>query len=247
MEDFDYMQHMLTRDLVLEEHAAHENEKHNREIDLIVSVGERILEHCLKSICRSPEITEQEGGLNTLIRSFILSVDGWSYFTKDGRGSWREHTPDQEPTLVPYEPVSQKSVPDLIVNAEALRLELKSVSLFTSKSRVPTEFFSKDLEHLHGDSEFTKFDYEGTSRKNRRAEMCLLVGDLDVILNSSHLTALIGDNFMSDSSTRHLRDHGIDGLCYLIRDCDYDSKTRSKERRLCAILVFPAKKSGERT
>ncbi|MEQ7895333.1 hypothetical protein [Xanthomonas arboricola] len=247
MADFDYLQYMQIRDLILEEEKAHEDANHNREIEMIVAVGERILAHCLKKVSAYPEIAEQEGGVNTLIRTFILSVKDWSYFTKDSHGSWLQHTACQEAEKVHYQPINQSSVPDLIINTEALRVELKSVALFTSKDRIPSDFFSKDLMHLHGDSDFNKFDYEGTSRKNRRAEMCLLIGDLDVIKKSSQLIDLIGNDFMLDRSRQHLRDWGVDGIRYEIRDCAYRSKTRSKDRRLCAILAFPGKKSGERT
>lgn len=247
MTDFDYLEYMLHRDLILEEEKAIEDHKHNREVEMIVAVGERILTHCLEKISLSPEIAEQEGGVNTLIRSFVLSVEDWSYFTKDGRGTWRQHTSSQEPTKIAYEPIFQDSVPDLVINTEALRVELKSVSLFTSKDRVPSDFFSKDLLHLHGDSDFDKFDYEGTSRKNRRAEICLLIGDLDVIKRSKALAELIGDDLISKVPRNHLRDLGVDGICYEIRDCEFRSKTRSKSKRLCGILAFPAKKSGEST
>ena len=247
MEDFDYLEHLQLNSLILEEEKAHEDAKHNREVEMIVDVGELIMAQCLKKLSASPEIAEQEGGVNTLIRSFILSRDGWSYFTKDGDGSWRQHTSDREPTKISYEPISQTSIPDLIINAETFRVELKSVALFTSKDRIPSDFFSKDLSHLHGDSDFDKFDYEGTSRKNRRAEMCLLVGDLDVISRSKKLKDLIGNDFLKELSRLHLRDEGVDGIRYEIRDCAYRSKTRLKGKRVCAILAFPGKKSGERT
>ena len=176
-----------------------------------------------------------------------MSEQGWSYFTRKSSGSWFEHTADAEPSKISYDPISQGSIPDLVMNAEALRLELKTVSLFTSKDRIPPDFFSKDLGHLQGDSDLEKFDYEGASRQNRRAEMCLILGDLDVIQKSKELKALIGEDFAVDSSRRHLREVGTRGIRFEIRDCGYSSKTRSKDRRLCAILAFPAKRGGEIT
>ena len=247
MTDFDYLEHMYLGDLVREEHKANEDAIHNREVEMIVGVGERIMAHCLTKISESPEIAEQEGGVNTLVRSFILSIDDWSYFTRNSKGSWLQHTAKNEPTIISYSPIDQGSIPDLVINTEALRVELKSVSLFTSKDKVPSDFFSKDISHLHGDSDFNKFDYEGTTRANRRAEMCLLVGDLDVIGRSRRLKKLMGNDFLKAHARDHLRDWGVDGVRYEIQDLPYKSKTRSKDRKVCAILAFPGKKSGERT
>jgi hypothetical protein len=247
MADFDYLENMILADFIREDHKARENDVHNREVEMIVGVGERIMAHCLTQISRSPEIAEQEGGLNTLVRSFILATEGWSYFTRDSRGFWWQHTAQSEPSKISYDPIDQESIPDLVINTEALRVELKSVSLFTSKDRVPSDFFSKDISHLHGDSDFDKFDYEGTTRANRRAEMCLLIGDLDVVTRSEGLRKLMGEDFLEARAREQLRDWGVDGVRYEIQDRSYRSKTRLKGRNVCAIMAFPGKKSGERT
>lgn len=247
MADFDYLNLMLLVDLLCGEQKANEDAVHNREVEMIVSVGEKIMDHCLAEISRRPEIAEQEGGVNTLVRSFVLSIEAWSYFTRDNKGSWWQHTGENEPSIISYSPIDQDSIPDLVINTEALRVELKSVSLFTSKEKIPSDFFSKDINHLHGDSDFDKFDYEGTTRANRRAEMCLLVGDLDIISRSRGLRDLIGDDFLSVKAREYLRNWGVNGVRYEIRDHPYKSKTRRNKKRVCAILAFPGKKSGERT
>lgn len=246
MHEFDFQELAILEEILEEERRAQADDLHNREIDGIFEVGQYLLDYCLTEVQTNPVRLQLEGSLNSLVREAVLARDGWSFLLHDSKGKCHLHAGNSPPKRVEFSPIAQESVPDVVLNAEALRVELKCVSLFTPKDRVPKDFFTKDLAHLDGDGDFDKFEYEGTSRENRRAEMCLMLGDLGILKKSVRLQKLLGKDFDSVTSVAHLRDVGVGGIRYAIELRPFKSSTKPLGTMLCGVLAFPGKRRGER-
>lgn len=133
---------------------------------------------------------------------------------------------------------------DLIVNHQRFRVELKTVSMFTSKDTVPADFFDKDLAHFDGEPELNRMGYEGASRNHRMADICLLFGHGSILRNSASLSAILGNGWLDEMREENIHSPctGMPGTtCLFMRRA---SSTNASSQEVVGMAFLPRAKDA---
>jgi|GEM_PF-5233597 len=249
MADFDYLEYSLISEHLAAEHKSARACIHNDSIAEIEQVGEAILDSGLAAVAKDRLLLQQEGAVNSAIRRHLIN-NGFGIFSKNKSGACFFQL-DKDITEVDDFPFTSDSIPDVIFDRDGKRIELKTTALFVSKSVIPEDFFSKDLNQLTDrDQEQDRNHWEGASRDYRNAEMALIIGDRDIIVRDKKLNALLGKKFWAEPCLSHNRHTGVSGTCFIVRSARYDQPLSVTDKKgnnrlileAMAILAFPARK-----
>lgn len=249
MEEFDYLQYSLLSEHIAAEQKSARAWAHNDSVAEIEQVGEAILDFSLAAVAQDRLLLQQEGAVNSAIRRHLID-SGFGLYTKDKSGACFFQLGNDITPASDF-PVSSDSIPDVIFDRDGKRIELKTTALFVSKSAIPEDFFSKDLDQLTDrDQEQERNHWEGASRDYRNTEMALIIGDRDIIVRDKKLQALLGKKFWAEPGLSHNRHTGLDGTCFIVRSARYDRPLSSTDKKgnsraileAMAVLAFPARK-----
>lgn len=221
--------------------AAHD---HNMSVGAVIKLGKGIAEHCLKAVSRNRQLLVNEGALNSEIRNYLLA-HGIAFRTggTSGEDYLYQRTPSGDTIIERIE--RRREVDgvnsDLLIDGDQKRVELKTAATATPKA-IPSDFFTKDLAHLRGEylDELSYSTREGALRKNRKAEMALLVCDERQARSRPELERLLGDKSGMEANVIESND----GVTYLVSIRDYESRhilrSRRADEELSRFVVFLA-------
>lgn len=227
--------------------------RHNLAVQRLNELGEHIAEHCLEAVAIKRSLLTQEGALNVSIVDF-LKASGFS--TIDGDSNQRDwlHYVDEDgksvAERVPRKLRNGESICDILVDPHGDRIEIKTSAYATSKNKISSEFFDKDLNYLqrHEFEDFETFPWEGVPREHRGAEVAILAVDKPIAVRSKKLKQLVGD--ISGDETKRIS--GGDGVTYVVRTGTYAvdqilnvvSARPRKIEKFVVVVAIPSARDG---
>lgn len=232
---------------------AHHASQHNVDVSNIRSIAEHIASHCLCAVAKDRSLLLQEGALNSSIFNFLIE-SGYPIIKGDSRQrDWKYRTDEEGKIVANQIPRTVRKTgvtPDFLMYDDRNRLELKTAAYASSKDKIPSEFFYKDLRHLQRQEleDLETYPWEGVPRTHRNAEIAILVCDLSIAQSSEGIGQLFGQ--IPDIGKNAVK--GREGVTYTFDVGTYEtnfnvqpsSENLISIQRFIVLTAYPSRQDG---